>query len=80
MSKKLIALEKKKNNIYDVIFYTGTFLGTFQKDMDGYFKYWPPLRNGYWSAHVLRAIADKLDELNKEWDDEVRRYHDQENT
>lgn len=38
----------------------------FLKDVDGFFYYWPDGRiSGCYTAQVLRAIADKLDEMNK---------------
>jgi hypothetical protein len=38
---------------------------------DGYLYWWPKPSYGAWSPWMLRAIADKIDELNKPWDDEV---------
>lgn len=48
------------------------YIGEVERDLDDYFVYWPFLtRTGFWEAVPLRAIADKLDELNKEWDEQV---------
>jgi hypothetical protein len=51
----------------------GKVLGTFEMDVDGYFYFW---RNenlkGYDSSDLLRKIADKLDEVNKEWDEHLK--------
>lgn len=38
------------------------------KSDDGYFVWWPEKSNGYLESSDLRAIADHLDERNKEWD------------
>jgi hypothetical protein len=38
---------------------------------DGYYEFWPDLRGGYIPVWALRSIADKLDELNKEWHEHV---------
>lgn len=38
----------------------------------GYQMYWVPKR-GYLTAGDLRRIADGLDELNKDWDAQVKR-------
>jgi hypothetical protein len=40
---------------------------------DGYWYYWPEGMNGCLSSENLREIADRLDEKNKAWDDEVER-------
>lgn len=47
----------------------GVVLGDLMQKEDGFFDFWPTDRDGCWAAYVLRAIADKLDELNKPWDD-----------
>ena len=39
-------------------------------DVDGYYYFWPS-NNGCWPAHVLRSIANKLDDINKKWNDEI---------
>jgi hypothetical protein len=52
------------------------YLGDLIKEADGYYHWWMTvecLSRGSWPSYVLREIADKLDELNKEWDEEVRR-------
>lgn len=41
---------------------------------DGYRVWWPTKMNGYHTEADLRIIADYLEELNKEWDDEVKAY------
>lgn len=50
----------------------GKVLGTFERDVDGYFYFW---RNedikGCDSSDLLRRIADKLDEVNKEWNERL---------
>lgn len=44
-------------------------IGHFIRDVDGYLYYWPleSLR-GSWNSNALRLIANKLDELNKDYD------------
>lgn len=39
---------------------------------DGYYVYWPPLRSGYVTAYFLRLVADKLDEVNADWNATVQ--------
>lgn len=56
-----------------VLYENGVHLGDVVMDVDGYRYFWPDMsRGGHWGAHVLREIADLLDELNEAWDAEVR--------
>lgn len=50
----------KINNIY---------IGELAVKEDGYWDWYPKPRPGYIPSWVLRAIADKLDEINKPWDE-----------
>ena len=50
----------------------GKVLGTFEMDVDGYFYFWRNEKlTGCDSSYVLRSIADKLDEVNKEWNERL---------
>ena len=40
---------------------------------DGYLVWWPSKVRGYYSAEVLRYMADLLDNWNKAWDEQVQR-------
>ena len=70
MTKELLILIKIPGG-YNVQYYNGVFMGEFEKLEDGYYHYWPIKREGCWAAHAMRAIADKLDELNKPWHDKI---------
>lgn len=61
---------------YKVYFQNGVYLGDILAKEDGYYDFWPehPSRGGYWASYVLRAIADKLDELNKPIMEEMDRF------
>lgn len=48
-------------------------LGYAEPADDGYLYFWPMQRSGFWPSGTMRAIADKLDELNKPWDEIVAR-------
>ena len=73
-----IKLEKQSDNLYDVWFNV-KYLGRFVKDVDGFFYYWgDESLSGSWSSYQLRAIADKLDEINKPYEEVVDEYFDQE--
>ena len=50
------------------------YLGDIIAKEDGYYDFWPDLKGGYWSAYVLRAIADLLDDMNASWDKEINDY------
>ena len=42
-------------------------------DVDGYFYFWP-VNDGCWAAYILHSIANKLDEVNKKWDDHIHEH------
>lgn len=70
----LISYEKTMhvNDSYDVYAYNGHKMGNFLMKEDGYYDFWPDLGGGYWPGYMLRALADALDELNYEWDKQIR--------
>lgn len=52
------------------IYYKDVLVGQFIREVDGYFYFFDDNPNrGLWQAHVLRYIADKLDEMNKPYED-----------
>ena len=42
---------------------------------DGYIYFWPSGEGGAISSEQLRWIADELDRLNKDWDDQISAEH-----
>lgn len=59
----------------------GTILVNYTNDVlmgemivgdDGYYAWWPERGDGYIDSWILRELADKLDDLNKEWNDQVQ--------
>ena len=57
------------------VFLNNIHVGNMYKEVDGYYVYeYNNSRNGFWEAHALRMIADKLDEMNKDWDEEIKEY------
>lgn len=50
-----------------------TYAGEIAPKEDGYWDWYPDLKPGYIPAWILHSIANKLDELNKEWDEQVQR-------
>lgn len=65
---------KKKDGGHEVFAHNGVKIGNFLVEVDGYYNWWPLKdRGGYIPAYMLRALADCLDELNKEWDEQVHK-------
>lgn len=54
----------------------GKHLGSAIRSDDGYYYYDPEELDGLWSPYSLRCMADKLDDLNRPWDDKVNEYFD----
>ena len=68
---KLTAVPAKHSG-FDLIFTNGVVVGFAYREIDGYFCFEPAPAHGFWSAWMMRAVADLLDEMNKPWDDRVR--------
>ena len=47
--------------------------GDFIQTEDGFYVYWPRGLGGALSAGMLRELADRLDEMNKDWRETVER-------
>jgi hypothetical protein len=68
---------EKLNKSYAVFADNGKELGSFQLDSDGSYYFFENSKlTGYWAANQLRSIADKLDEVNREFDEELDKYFD----
>lgn len=69
-------------NVYKVFLkseWVDAHMGEFVMDVDGYFYYYPILEGGgFWEAHVLIKLGNKLNELNKAWDDQINEYFEKE--
>jgi len=53
------------------VYFNKKEIGVFAIQDDGYFGFYGA-GDGYWSSFALRLIADKLDEMNKAWDDHIK--------
>jgi hypothetical protein len=51
----------------------GKFIGEFIRDVDGYFYFWAENNLGAWPSYLLRDIADKMDEINQLWDEQLEK-------
>lgn len=47
---------------------------------DGFYVFWPDRFTGAFSAANLRAIADRLDELNAPWEKEINDYFEKQSS
>lgn len=52
-------------------------MGDLVVGVDGFYVYWPARSDGYWDSHTMRKIADKIDELDKPWQDNINEYFEQ---
>ena len=69
--KKLVYTEKVNDQKLNVFYENGVNIGEFIKGDDGYYIYFPVENGGAWSESVLYALAQHLEELNKEWHNEL---------
>ena len=69
----MITIEKTTSDRQSYHFYFNTvYLGDAERDESGFYNFWFSNDDkGYWTSHSLRLIANKLDELNKEWNDYI---------
>lgn len=75
----MITLNKINEYKYNVLWENGKHIGTFELGIDGMFYFWGNTDNyGSWTSYSLRAIADKLDKINKPFQDTVDKYFEQE--
>jgi hypothetical protein len=64
------------SNIQNV-YYNDVLVGQFVKEVDGFFYFFDDKPNrGLWQSHILRFIADKLDEINKPYQDILYELYD----
>jgi hypothetical protein len=69
---EIIHLSYVINGVYLVYFKTKV-IGKFIMQDDGYYGYYTTETSGYWSSYALRGIADALDDLNREWDESIKK-------
>lgn len=70
----MIKYTKIDNTKWEVHYKNGVWLGDLLMKEDGFFDWWlpEPNRGGCWPSHILRSIADKLDEINKDWEEQIK--------
>ena len=57
---------------YKVELEDGPYVGDIYLEVEGFYVF-SPLTRGYYESHDLRKVADKLEELNKEWMDKLQK-------
>lgn len=70
----MIKLTKMSKHQYSVSLSNGKFIGYFERDVDGYFYWWPNLKehDGRWSVGLILELAEKLKEVNETYEEELR--------
>jgi hypothetical protein len=70
---------KTHDNSSSLDVYIGTQkVGLFYFEVDGFWVF-TPIGDGYWNEYSLRLIADKLEELNKSWNEQLDEYFQTQN-
>lgn len=65
---------------YNIYYNSLTFVGEILVKEDGFYDFYPPYgKSGYYDSWVMREIADKLDELNKGWEENINEYFGERN-
>ena len=73
MMPKISCVLREGSGVYDVFNSNGKHMGEFYREVDGYYVWDPAFINrGYIPSDLLRALANKLDEVNALWDRQVR--------
>ena len=70
-------IDKQK---FNVLTPNDHLVGELIMDVDGYFYFWQNRSDGCWSSHIMRSIANKLDDINKPWNDEINDFFSKENS
>lgn len=68
---------EKVNDIQKLLYFKNKCIELFNLQEDGYYVYYVNSPQESWSSHSLRAIADKLDEINKPFEEELKKYFEQ---
>lgn len=56
----------------ELFYKNGVKLGEVLAKDDGLYDFWPDLsKGGCWPSHLLREIADLLDDMNRDWEREL---------
>lgn len=68
----MIKFHLVSTDCYQAVYENGVAMGLLMKEVDGFYVFFPDSPNGgFWSEGVLKQLADKLAELNKEWKEKI---------
>lgn len=72
----MIKLTKLSEYQYSANLQNGKFIGYFERDVDGYFYWWPNLKEeeGCWPASLILELAKKLKEVNRPYEEELNSF------
>jgi hypothetical protein len=60
---------------FNKVYFNTVHLGKIIKDVDGFYYFWIKEGSyGSWNSYSLRLIADKLDQINKRWNNNINEY------
>lgn len=71
-AKNYIKTIKVSDGKHDVFYENGVKIAEFIMDVDGYFKLFLESNGGFYESWILRLVCDKLDEVNKPWDNIIK--------
>lgn len=67
----MLEFVKISDTKYNVLF-NNLVLGILLREIDGFYVFYQERHDAAWTAHILREISDKLNELNQAWDEYLR--------
>ena len=73
-----IELKKREDSSSLDVYIRTQKVGLFYFEVDGFWVF-TPIGDGYWNEYSLRLIADKLEELNKSWNEQLDEYFQTQN-
>jgi hypothetical protein len=73
-----LTLKPAEGHNYQMFWNDSIEIGRAIIDVDGFYYFLPNQNGGgLWQSHVLKAIADKLDELNREINESINKYFEE---
>ena len=67
---------KIDEHAFDAFAENGVKIGQILREVDGFFVFYPEQHGGFWPAHMLREVSNKLYELNEPWEKQINDYFD----
>lgn len=64
---------KDVGNHKEFVFINDFVIGTAYVEADGFYVFLPASGHGFWSSHIMKMIAERLDELNEDWDSQIKK-------